>query len=342
MPPIQENVSLLPFNTFKLDVSARYFTLIKTIADLRELIESPVYQSHQTLILGGGSNMLFTGNFDGLVIKNEVKGIQTLEENDANITLRVGSGENWHQFVMYCVDKNYGGLENLSLIPGTVGAAPMQNIGAYGVEVKHVIDEVEGIDLSSGKSVTFNNEACQFGYRESIFKHEARNRYFISSVTLTLTKKSHPFNVSYGAIKDTLVQFGVEQINLRTISDAVIHIRKSKLPDPVHIGNAGSFFKNPSVDISVYEELKEKFPAIPGYKEQNNLVKVPAGWLIEQCGWKGKTIGQIGVHAQQALVLVHYGGSEGKKIWELALQIQASVKQKFGIILQPEVNVISA
>lgn len=337
---IQENSALLPFNTFKFNARARYLSIISSLQDLSDLKSSHIFTDHPRLFLGGGSNILFTRDFDGLVIRNEIRGISVLREDNDTITLKVGSGENWHSFVMYCVERNYGGVENLSLIPGTIGAAPMQNIGAYGVEVKNCIDEVEAMDLSTGQMRNFSNQECQFGYRESFFKHEGKDRYFISSVTLTLTKRNHHFNVSYGAIKDTLAQMSVSELSVKAISDAVISIRRSKLPDPAVIGNAGSFFKNPSVDSEMYALLKEKFPSIPGFTEENNKIKVPAGWLIEQCGWKGKRFDNIGVHPLQALVLVHYGGDEGKKLWQLALDIQSSVKQKFNIDLHPEVNVI--
>ncbi|HEY0769910.1 MAG TPA: UDP-N-acetylmuramate dehydrogenase [Sphingobacteriaceae bacterium] len=337
---IQENSALLPFNTFKFNARARYLSIISSLQDLSDLRGSHIFTNQPRLFLGGGSNILFTRDFDGLVIRNEIKGISVLREDSDTITLKVGSGENWHSFVMYCVDRNYGGVENLSLIPGTIGAAPMQNIGAYGVEVKNVINEVDAMEISTGQMRNFTNQECQFGYRESFFKHEGKDRYFISSVTLTLTKRNHQFNVSYGAIKDTLAQMGVTDLSVKAISDAVIAIRRSKLPDPAVIGNAGSFFKNPSVDSEKYASLKEKFPAIPGFTEENHKITVPAGWLIEQCGWKGKRFDNIGVHPLQALVLVHYGGDEGKKLWQLALDIQSSVKQKFNIELQPEVNVI--
>lgn len=340
MLSIQENASLLPYNTFKIHATARYFSFLRSTDDLQQLITSGIFRAQKKLFLGGGSNILFTQNVDGLVVKNEIKGIDVVREDEHTITLRVGSGENWHEFVMYCVERGLGGIENLSLIPGTVGAAPMQNIGAYGVEVKSVIDEVEAFEVTSGAVKTFKNTECHFGYRESIFKHEAKDKYFISSVTLTLSKSNHQFNISYGAIQETLKQFGVQEISLKAISDAVIHIRRSKLPDPAVIGNAGSFFKNPSIDASDYDVLRKKFPALPGYAEDHHKVKVPAAWFIEQCGWKGKTFDNIGVHPHQALVLVNYGGGNGRKIWDLAMQIQASVKENFNITLHPEVNVI--
>jgi UDP-N-acetylmuramate dehydrogenase len=337
---IQENSSLLPFNTFGFDVQARYLSIASSLDDVLDIRDSHIFQSYPKLFLGGGSNILFTQDFPGLVIRNEIKGIHTIGENEKEITLKVGSGENWHQFVMFCVDRNYGGIENLSLIPGTMGAAPMQNIGAYGVEVKSVINEVEALELESGIVKTFTNPDCHFGYRESYFKHEGKDRYFISSVTLTLTKTNHQFNTTYGAIHDTLQKMGSAKLSVRAISEAVISIRRSKLPDPAVVGNAGSFFKNPSIESEKFTELKEKHPSLPGFTEENNKTKVPAAWLIEQCGWKGKRFDNIGVHPLQALVLVHYGGGDGKKLWQLALDIQSSVKEKFNIVLQPEVNVI--
>jgi UDP-N-acetylmuramate dehydrogenase len=340
MITIHENIDLLPFNTFKISARAKYFVTIQSIEDLQQLLLSETFRQNRYLILGGGSNVLLTGDYDGLVIKNEIKGIQLKGETDDQVSLKVGAGENWHQFVMYCVDHNYGGIENLSLIPGTVGAAPMQNIGAYGVEIREVIHNVEAVELSTGDIHTFNNAECRFGYRESIFKQELKNKYFISSITLSLTKSGHRFNVSYGAIGEVLREKHQNDLSVKNISDAVIFIRKNKLPDPALIGNAGSFFKNPSVEADVFENIRRSYPSVPSFPGEHNLIKVPAGWLIEQTGWKGKTLENIGVHKHQALVIVNYGGGEGKKIWELAMQIQSSVKQKFDITLQPEVNVI--
>lgn len=337
---ISENVDLFPFNTFHIHAIARYFVTIRNLQDARKVFTSELFQSNRHLILGGGSNVLLTRDFDGVVVKNELTGISVVDETDETIRLKVNSGENWHRFVLYCVDHGYGGVENLSLIPGTVGAAPMQNIGAYGVEIREVISKVEGVDLKTGLVRVFDRDECAFGYRESVFKHELKDRYFISSVTLSLTKKDHRFNVSYGAIKDVLKEKNVTELSLQAISDAVIAIRSSKLPDPAVIGNAGSFFKNPSVEPTFFAPLKDRYPDIPSFPGENGLVKIPAAWLIEQCGWKGKTLDSIGVHKFQALVLVNYGGGEGKNIWQLAMDIQSSVNEKFNIRLQPEVNVI--
>lgn len=335
-----ENVDLHPFNTFGIHSAARYMVTVRSVDEAKEVFSSDRFRNHRTLILGGGSNILLTGDFEGLVIKNEIKGITPAREDAETISLTVGSGENWHGLVMYCVGRDFGGIENLSLIPGTVGAAPMQNIGAYGVEIRNVIDSVEAIEMKTGDTRIFSREQCAFGYRESIFKHELKGRYFISSITLTLTKKNHHFNTSYGAIAEVLREKHFGQASVRTVSEAVIQIRREKLPDPAVIGNAGSFFKNPVVDSSTFAKLKAQYPALPSFPGENGLVKIPAAWLIETCGWKGKVLGNIGVHKHQALVLVNYGGGEGKKIWELAMQIQSSVREKFNIDLLPEVNVV--
>lgn len=340
MITIQENISLLPYNTFRIQSTARYFATISSVADALELFNAPVFQTQPHLFIGGGSNILLTKDFDGLVIRNEIKGIDVVAQDDDQITLKVGAGENWHAFVMYCVDRNYGGVENLSLIPGTVGAAPMQNIGAYGVEVKDTIVEVEAIHIKDRKTVRFSNEACAFGYRESIFKQKMKDQYFISSVTLKLSRRNHHYHVSYGAIQDTLRQMGRDALSVKAVSDAVISIRRSKLPDPQVIGNAGSFFKNPSVSENIFDEIKKSYPTVPSFPGENGLIKIPAGWLIEQCGWKGKREGSIGVHQHQALVLVNYDNGEGGKIWNLAMRIQSSVKEKFNVHLHPEVNVV--
>jgi UDP-N-acetylmuramate dehydrogenase len=337
---IKQNVDLFPFNTFGLHSTAKLFTTVDSPEEAKTLFASDIFRKENHFILGGGSNVLLTKNFEGLVVKVEIMGKDVIAENESTITLRVGSGENWHQFVMHCVDRNYGGIENLSLIPGTVGAAPMQNIGAYGVEMKKNILGVEAIEISTGDVRYFDNEGCRFGYRESIFKQELKDQFLISSITLKLTKRDHQFNISYGAIDETLNKLGVETLSVKAISDAVIYIRSSKLPDPARIGNAGSFFKNPSIQADLMDFIKKDFPSLPTFPSTDGLIKIPAAWLIEQCGWKGKTFGNIGVHQHQALVLVNYGGGEGEKIWELAMKIKESVKEKFNITLQPEVNVI--
>jgi len=337
---IQEQVDLLPYNTFKIRAKAKHFTSIHSVEEFQSLIKTPVYQQEKHLILGGGSNILFTGDFNGLVIKVDIKGVEIVSEDDTTVTIKAGAGELWHALVLHCVEHDWGGIENLSLIPGTVGAAPMQNIGAYGVEIKEVIKNVEAIDLISGQVKVFTNRECSFDYRESVFKQEFKGKYFISSVTLTLTKKNHHFITSYGTLQTTLLEQGVHQLSVRAISNAVIAIRQQKLPDPSVVGNAGSFFKNPTLTPQHYEKLKNTYPEIPGYSTVNQHVKVPAAWLIEKCGWKGKTVEHIGVHPHQALVIVNYGGGTGENIWRLALQILSSVKEKFDVQLQPEVNVV--
>jgi UDP-N-acetylmuramate dehydrogenase len=336
---IEENKDLKPLTTFGVPASARYFCTISSIEGLQQLIQHPVYQNNTRFILGGGSNILFTSDYNGLVIQNALKGITIKHESEDSIEIKVMAGENWHQLVMYCVQHNWGGIENLSLIPGTVGAAPIQNIGAYGVEVKEVIKSVTGIDLETGDTKTWLNHECEFGYRDSIFKSKLKEKFFISSITLTLTKNLHRINTSYGAINDVLKQQHITSPTIQQVSNAVIQIRRSKLPDPSVIGNAGSFFKNPTIAASHYQQLQKEFPQMPGYTSVNQEVKVPAGWLIEQCGWKGKRIGDVGVHTQQALVLVNYANGSGKEILSLARQIISSVKEKFNIELIYEVNV---
>ncbi|MDH5474853.1 MAG: UDP-N-acetylmuramate dehydrogenase [Cyclobacteriaceae bacterium] len=334
---IVNNFSLKNLNTFGINSIAKLYTEISTENDLISLVGNKYYQQNKHLILGGGSNILLTSNFDGLVIKNNIKGIEIVEENEHHIWVKANSGEVWHDFVKYCITKNYGGVENLSLIPGTVGAAPMQNIGAYGVEIKDVFDSLSAIEKATGKSQSFSLADCRFDYRESIFKNEVLNQFFITSVTFKLTKKDHVFNISYGAIRDML---GATPPSLKNISDVVIKIRQSKLPDPTKIGNSGSFFKNPTIEKIVFEELNATFKTMPNYQLSNGKTKIAAGWLIEQCGWKGKRFGEVGVHEKQALVLVNYGNGKGKDIVLLAEKIQKSVLEKFDIKLQTEVNFI--
>ena len=340
MVHIHENFDLKPFNTFGIAARARFFATVSKEEQFFELLQSPVYQDHSVLILGGGSNILFTHDFEGLVIQNDIKCRRIVHESGSHVDVEFGAGEVWHECVMDVVGRGWGGIENLSLIPGTVGAAPMQNIGAYGVEVKDVIKEVRAIDRRTGAVRTFTNEECEFGYRESVFKHALKEKFFISSVTLTLTTKDHRLNTSYGAIDETLKRMNVTQPTIHSISDAVIAIRQSKLPDPRVIGNAGSFFKNPTVKLDVYNTLKQREPSIPGYISENQEVKVPAGWLIEQCGWKGKRFDDVGVHANQALVLVNYGDAKGEEVFQLSKDIQSSVVDRFGITLQVEVNIV--
>jgi UDP-N-acetylmuramate dehydrogenase len=334
---IQENISLRPYNTFGFDVGARHFVSVTSVAQLHTLLRDPDWEKSPKWILGGGSNVLFTQDVDALVIHMAIKGIDMVREDDHHTWLRVGAGENWHQFVLYCVENGHAGVENLSLIPGTVGAAPMQNIGAYGVEIKDVFEELEAMEIATGTLRTFDGPACAFGYRESVFKRSLKDRFIITSVTFRL-QKTPEFQITYGDIQKTLDSMNIDNLSLRAVSDAVIHIRQSKLPDPAQIGNAGSFFKNPEIPKPQFEVLKAQYPTLPGYPIGSEMVKVPAGWLIEQAGWKGHRAGAVGVHDRQALVLVHYGAGTGQQIKDLAAQVQTSVEEKFGIKLSPEVN----
>lgn len=336
---IFENYPLRPLNTFHIDANARYFTAVSTIDEAREVLSSERFRSMPRLILGGGSNILFTRDFNGIVIRNELKGIQLVREDADHYYVKAGAGENWHLFVMHCIENNYAGVENLSLIPGNVGAGPMQNIGAYGVELKDVFHELEALNMQTLSLETFSNAACRFGYRESVFKREAKDQYIITSVTFRLNKRP-VFNTNYGAIEKELEAMRVQALSIRAISQAVINIRSSKLPDPAKIGNAGSFFKNPVVSIEKYESLKQQFPGIVAYPSSPTEMKLAAGWLIEQCGWKGQTYGDAGVHKLQALVLVNYGNAEGREIYNLSQRILDSVYEKFGVELEREVNIV--
>ncbi|MGG7666348.1 UDP-N-acetylmuramate dehydrogenase [Dyadobacter sp. BHUBP1] len=336
---VQSNVSLRHLNTFGLDADARYFVNVSSVDELTAVLRDPVWKEIPKFILGGGSNILLTQDIDALVIRPGIKGITVLEETEETVVLEVGAGEVWHDFVMHCVDNGYGGVENLSLIPGTVGAAPMQNIGAYGVEIKSVIESVEAVDIESGEKRIFSNAECEFGYRESIFKKALKHQYVITGATFRLSKKP-VLNVAYGDVQKTLQEMGAENPTIRDISEAIMQIRRSKLPDPAEIGNAGSFFKNPEIPVTQFAQLRETFPEVPGYPVDAETVKVPAGWLIERAGWKGYREGEIGVHARQALVLVNYGGGTGAQIKALAEKIQASVAERFGIRLNAEVNFI--
>ncbi len=333
---IQHNVNLKSFNTFGISAIADSFIEISSLQELQQL---PLHSSDDYLVLGGGSNLLFTQNPKGLVIKNRLKGIEIVNETVDHVFVKVASGEIWHQFVLHTIQNNWGGIENLSLIPGSVGASPMQNIGAYGVEIKDVFESLEAFHIDTKELHQFNKEECQFGYRESVFKRRLKGQYFITSVTYRLSKNP-TINSSYGAITAELEKVGVHQPTIKDISEAVIRIRSSKLPDPKEFGNAGSFFKNPVISIQLFNRLKEEYPTIPSYPINEREVKVPAGWLIEQDGWKGKTIDNYGVHKNQALVLVNYGGAKGVDIYNLSSQIIQSIKNRFGIELEHEVNII--
>lgn len=385
---ISENISLQPYNTFRIGATARWFASFSSQEELGELLEqsrqiakhTPLYpegadpsfnpasfivhpgpvQSRQDnqlplFVLGGGSNILLTRNIDGLVLHNRIMGIQLVHEDEDHIYVKAGAGENWDGFVRYCLERNWAGVENLSLIPGNVGASPMQNIGAYGVEIKEVFHELEAWDIEERKVYTFSLNDCEFGYRDSIFKGRFKGRFIILNVTYRL-KKIPVFHTDYGAIREELEKMKVTQPSIRAISQAVIRIRSSKLPDPARIGNAGSFFKNPTVSAARFTELKASYPGIPGYPLEAgpkdaepqgearpsglSAVKLAAGWLIEQCGWKGFRRGDAGCHERQALVLVNFGKASGQEIFDLSEEILQSVQTRFGVTLEREVNII--
>lgn len=334
---VQENISLKRYNTFGIDVNAKYFSSFANADELNFL--TTLYPGEAHFILGGGSNILFANNFDGFVLKNEIVGIEKIGEDEEYIYVKAGAGVNWHQFVLHCIKNNWAGVENLSLIPGNVGASPMQNIGAYGVEIENIFFALAAFHLREKKIISFTKEDCAFGYRESVFKHKYKNQFAILHVTYKL-RKQPVFNTTYGAIQQELEKMGVKELSIQAISEAVIKIRSSKLPNPQQIGNAGSFFKNPEVPLAQYNELKLLFPGIIAYKLENGNMKLAAGWLIEQCGWKGFRRGNTGCYDKQALVLVNYGHASGREIVNLSEEIMQSVKEKFSVQLEREVNII--
>jgi UDP-N-acetylmuramate dehydrogenase len=334
---IHNNFSLQPYNTFGIDAVARHFAGFSTVEELQELLSMAAHSDENNLVLGGGSNILFTKNVDGFVLKNDLKGIELVTEDENHIYVKAAAGENWHRFVLYCLQHNYAGLENLSLIPGNVGASPMQNIGAYGVEIKDVFESLEALHKEDKTIHTFTCNDCRFGYRESVFKSEYKNQYIILNATFRLNKEP-VFNISYGAIQQELDKMGIKELSIQAISQAVINIRSSKLPDPQKIGNAGSFFKNPTISLSAFQSLQQQFSNMPHYTVDGSHVKIPAAWLIEQCGWKGFRKGDAGVHVNQPLVLVNYGNATGDEIYQLSEKILESVKDKFSITLEREVN----
>ncbi len=331
--------SLKELNTFGVDVNADKLITITTAEELKQALSLPEIKTNRWMVLGGGSNILFTRDFNGTVILNKIKGIEKIKEDDTHIWIKAGSGEVWHELVLWCVNKNYGGIENLSLIPGSTGAGPIQNIGAYGVEIKDVIESVEAIMVEDGSLRVLTNSECLFGYRDSIFKHELKGKCIIVSVVFKLSKNPE-VNTSYGAIKQELEKAGIIHPGIKDVSDAVIRIRRSKLPDPSALGNAGSFFKNPEVEKELYEKLKRDNETIPGFIQPSGKIKVPAGWLIEQCGLKGKRVGNTGTHKDQALVIVNYGNASGKEILDFADYVAAQVNSRFGITLEKEVNIV--
>ncbi len=336
MISIQEKISLKAHNTFDINIEAKQFAKLSSMSDLQEFCKTD--NAEDFLILGGGSNILFTKDFDGMVVKISNKGIEIIEEDDDFVHIEAAAGEIWDELVEFCVKNNYGGIENLSNIPGTVGAAPIQNIGAYGVELKDVFFQLEAVDIKTGKTRIFSKNECEFGYRNSIFKSNLKGKYIIASVKLRLNK-APALSFEYGAMRDELKRLNIENPTLKDIREVVINIRSSKLPDPEVLGNAGSFFKNPVVENIKLESLKQSYPDIPSYKQDEHNVKLAAGWLIDQCGWKGKRVGNTGVHRDQALVIVNHGGASGQEILSLAGKIQDSVQNKFGIQLIPEVNI---
>lgn len=337
---IRENCSLKSYNSFGLDVKARFVAEVDSAEEIIQLLSNAPFRDMPRLVLGGGSNVLFLKDQPGLVIINRMPGITLIPLAGDEVLVKAGAGEVWHNLVEFCIREGLGGIENLSLIPGSVGAAPMQNIGAYGAEIKDVFEELEALDLSEMQLKKFDKAACRFGYRDSFFKHEGKNRYVITRVCLRL-RRNAGLNTSYGAIADELRKAGIINPGLRELSDAVCRIRKSKLPDPKITGNAGSFFKNPVVSRKDAEAMKKKHPGLISYPQEDGSEKLAAGWLIEQCGWKGKRAGEAGIHPMQALVLVNYGKASGQDILDLSMQVQKSVREKFGVTLEPEVNLIS-
>ena len=333
----QQNISLKSYNTFGINITAKNFVSVTSPSQLKTIVS----KNKEAFILSGGSNILLTKTIEKPVIQLNTKGIELLSiSTKNNAFIKVQAGENWHNFVIWCMDNDFGGLENLSLIPGNVGTSPMQNIGAYGVEIKDVFHQLEALEIETGKIKIFNKEACNFGYRESVFKNIFKGKYIIINVTFLLSKKQHTLHTSYGAIQTELENKHITNPSIKDVSNAVIAIRESKLPDPKKIGNSGSFFKNPVISTQQFKNLEKIYPTIPHYLISDTSIKIPAGWLVEQCGFKGKRFGDAGVHKKQALVLVNYGNATGKEIFELAQKIVKAVSLKFNINLEIEVNVI--
>lgn len=335
---IASHIDLTTYNTFGIKVFAEEFSRFDSVETLHDILSQ--HTQKPLLILGGGSNILFTKDFDGLVLRNEIMGKTIVSENEDDVLVKVGAGENWHQFVVYCIENNWGGIENLSLIPGNVGASPMQNIGAYGIEIKDVFHELEAYHIPTGELKVFSHEECAFGYRESVFKRALKGQYVIVNVTFKLQKRNHILKTSYGDIEGELKAKNITSPTIRDVSNAVIAIRQSKLPDPKEIGNAGSFFKNPVVEKTIVENIKKTYPNVPSYPVDDNHVKLPAGWLIDTAGWKGKRIGNHGVHAKQALVLVNYSDAKGQQIYDLSTAILQDIYDRFGVELEREVNIL--
>tara|TARA_R100001369_G_scaffold42377_1_gene68599 strand:+ start:597 stop:1610 length:1014 start_codon:yes stop_codon:yes gene_type:complete len=335
---ITKNISLKSFNTFGIDAKAESFCDITSIKSLREVLKEK--HSDPLFIIGGGSNMLLTQDIEALVLHINLKGVEVISETENTVVIKSMAGENWHDFVLWCLDRNYGGVENMSLIPGNIGTAPIQNIGAYGIELKDVFVSCEALNIAEQTTKTFTKSDCNFGYRESIFKQDLKGKYIITSVNLELTKVNHKLRMDYGAIKTELEASDSDNPTIQDVSKAVIAIRQSKLPDPKDIGNSGSFFKNPIISVKQFHELQENFPEAPSYKISDTEIKVPAGWLVEKAGFKGKRFNDYGVHNKQALVLVNYGDAKGSDIYKLAQLIQKTIKRIFNITIETEVNII--
>lgn len=335
---IENNFSLKNHNTFGIEAKARQFVAVHTVDELKTVLQNQA--SDKKFILGGGSNMLLTKDIDALVIHIDLKGKKIIKQDENHVWVEAMAGENWHEFVLWNIDQNFGGLENMSLIPGNVGTTPVQNIGAYGSEIKDTFVSCEAISIKTQELKTFSNAACNFGYRESIFKHEIKDQYIITSVVFKLTRRNHQISVSYGDIAKELESQNITTPTIKDVSNAVIAIRQSKLPDPKELGNSGSFFKNPVISRELFNTVKEKFPDIKHYDVSETEVKVPAGWLIEQAGFKGKRFGDAGIHKNQALVLVNYGNATGAEILAVSKDIQKTIFEKYGIAIEAEVNVI--
>lgn len=338
--PLLPNADLTPYNTFGIAARADLLARFSSVEELRALLVAPEVQGRKRLVLGGGSNLLFTRDLDGVVLLNEIMGIDVVAESDRTVLVKAGAGVVWHDLVLHCVQRGWGGIENMSLIPGKVGAGPMQNIGAYGVELKDVFRSLEAVRISDGEAVAFDAAACNFGYRESFFKREGRDQFIIVNVTFELAKPPHVLNTKYGSIQDELRRMHISDPTITDVSNAVIAIRNSKLPLPSVLGNAGSFFKNPVVPVSIADKIKATHPDVVTFPAGNGSVKLAAGWLIEKAGWKGHRAGNCGVHDKQALVLVNYGGATGREIFDLSERVLLSVREQFGVELEREVNVV--
>ncbi|TVQ91541.1 MAG: UDP-N-acetylmuramate dehydrogenase [Bacteroidetes bacterium] len=336
----KKNFSLKHLNTFGINVKSELFYELIDINDLPALLKKVKSENLRYFILGGGSNVLFIDDFNGLVIRIALKGIELIDKNDKYVHVKAMAGENWEDFVSFCVHNDWGGIENLTLIPGNVGTSPMQNIGAYGVEIKDTFIDLQALELETGKIRTFTKEDCQFGYRDSFFKNKGNGKYLIMSVTLRLTRKEHVINTTYGSVSEEIEKQGIKQPGLSDVMETIRRIRRIKLPDPAEIGNAGSFFKNPVLDAGHFQKLKNDYPKIPGFPAESGRIKTAAGWLIEKDGWKGHREGDAGVHDKQALVLVNHGNASGRAILSLAQKIKKSVENRFGVSLEMEVNII--